>query len=151
MHSEPRIRRADPTTRARAFAALGALGLVGLATILLVRARIDAAIELARTDPGGAAADVRTAATLVFASVALGTLALSFVLLRTSIAALRCGEFPPPSAIVLVDTPILEGRAAHRRAIAAIVVATIVAGLGVGIPLAARSLLDTHLYLTLQR
>lgn len=88
-----------------------------------------------------AASFLKMAAALVGATTALVAISEG----RKARRSLSTGEWPPPGTRVLVDTPVIEGEPARRRAKFIIALSTVMLGMAVGLQLIAWLLVRSYL------
>lgn len=128
------VQRADPATRRRALIYLTLATVVGLVGIGGVEEWLQHLREEAAEDPHAAADKAARVVTVLGAVISASVFGLALVVARLSWRVLSAGRFPPPGAHLTVNTRIVLGAAARRRAYAGLLIASVLAALAVLLP-----------------
>ena len=125
---------ADPWLRRVALVAWIAIGVVGALGVWYVTSVIERAEALATHDARGAFLEVQRVTIPMMIGFALAGVGVGVYLLLTAVRVVRSGRFPPPGARVLRPTPIRSGPAAQRLGILLVILAVLITGASVAVP-----------------
>ncbi len=132
----PPYLRADPRLRVAVFAAILLIVAIGFAALVHTQSFIAEVTDLARTSPERAAAKAAGAVSVMAIILAIVTIAAALYLGRLGLRTWRHAAFPPPGTWVIRDTRVLTGGAARALGMALLIVAGVLLGLGVALPIA---------------
>ena len=124
----------DPALRRIVVVGWAAIALTAGAVLWYVMRTLRGAQALAVYDPRGAFLEVQR---VVIPAVAVGVIAgvvLSAYCLVTAVRIFRSGRFPAPGARVIRPTMVRRGAAAHRAAVAMMVISLVMLTLSIGLP-----------------
>jgi hypothetical protein len=131
---EDEVQRADPATRRRALLYIVVMTLIGVVAIGVVEQWLDQLRQEAAEDPGAAADEAARILMIFGAVISASVFGMALVIGRLSWRIFSADRFPPHGALLTVDTRVVVGAGARRRAYAGFVLASIVAALAVLLP-----------------
>ena len=133
---------ADPALRRVAILAWLALGVLGALAIWYVSSVLENARALAVHDVRGAFLEVQRVTIPMMIAMTLVGIASGAWLLLTAVRVVRSGRFPPPGARVLRPTAIRSGPVARRLGIVLVVMALLVLGASIAMPVFLRRVVE---------
>lgn len=110
------IQAADPRVRRRVLILLAVATLVGLLGIVEIEEWLHRLRQDAAANPGDAVEDAARLLRLMAAAISFSLAGLGLVIARFSWRVLCAERLPPPASPVIVDTRVVVGAAARRRA-----------------------------------
>jgi hypothetical protein len=131
---EDEVQRADPATRRRALLYIVVMTLIGVIAIGVVEQWLEHLGQEAAEDPRAAADEAANTLIILGAVISASVFGMALVVGRLSWRIFSTGRFPPPGALLTVDTRVVVGVGARRRAWAGFVAASILAALAVLLP-----------------